>query len=233
MGHERASAFREMNNFLHKAIYDLLTSHRDCSDKYRGLKSLKAQISRLHAQKYRSMTLDTGVEDRYGEEEPSLFHLLRAAKRRERTVHQIHTPDAGTVNISHGILEVFRDHITSKYATIPIDQDCKLTLFQQVIKRVSPAANEAFECPITHGELYSAIQQGKRGKAPGPDGIAHEFYQTFWGVIHSDLLETLNDMYFGNCPKGSQKYGLLICLPKHGTAVTIEDFRPLTILNTD
>jgi hypothetical protein len=96
-----------------------------------------------------------------------------------------------------------------------------------------PAANEAFECPITHGELFCAIQQGKRGKAPGPDGIAHEFYQTFWGVIQSDLMDTLNDMYIGNFTTGSQKHGLLVCLPKHGKAVTIDDFRPLTILNTD
>jgi hypothetical protein len=47
---ERASDFQEMNKFLQKNIYDLLTVHRDCSDKYRELKTLKAKIVRLHAQ---------------------------------------------------------------------------------------------------------------------------------------------------------------------------------------
>jgi hypothetical protein len=59
------------------------------------------------------------------------------------------------------------------------------------------AANEAFECPITERKLQHAIQ-GKRRKAPGPDGIAHEFYQSFWDVKQPDQLDTLNDMYIGN-----------------------------------
>jgi hypothetical protein len=185
MGSERASAFREMNNFLHKAIYDLLTVHRDCSDKYRGLKTLKAKIIRLHAQHYRSMTRDTGEQDSYKKEEPSLFHLLREAKRRkQRTVHQIKIPESGTVHISQEILKAFRNHFTTKYATITIDQDCKQELLKHVTKRMPTGANEAFECPITQGEIQYSIQQEKSRKAPGPDGIAHEFYQTFWDVIN-------------------------------------------------
>jgi hypothetical protein len=93
MGFERASAFRKMN-FLHKTIHDLLNVHRDCSDKNRGLKTLKEKIIRLQAQNYISMTLDTGEQDSYRKEEPSLFHLLREAKRRkQRTVHQLKTPE--------------------------------------------------------------------------------------------------------------------------------------------
>jgi hypothetical protein len=43
----------------------------------------------------------------------------------------------------------------------------------------------------------------------------------------------MNDMYIGNLTTGSQKHGLLVCLPKHGRADRIDDFSPLTILNTD
>jgi hypothetical protein len=180
------------------------------------------------------MTLDTGVEDRYGEEEPSLFHLIRAAKRRtQRTIQQIYTSDAGMVHTSPDILRGFRDYFTSKYAAIPSEQESTMIILQHVTQQVPRAASVAFECPITQGELYCAIKQGKRGKAPGPDGLAHKFYQTFWGVIHTDLLETMNDMYLGDLTTSSQKHGLIVCLPKHKTAARIEEYPPLTLLNTD
>jgi hypothetical protein len=31
----------------------------------------------------------------------------------------------------------------------------------------------------------------------------------------------------------SQKHGLLVCLPKIGTAATVDEYRPLTLLNAD
>jgi hypothetical protein len=79
-----------MNEFLYTAIYDILSSNRDSSFKFSGLKSLKDELCRLHADNHTSMALDLGAEDRYGEEEPSLFHLIRATKRRtERTIRPI------------------------------------------------------------------------------------------------------------------------------------------------
>jgi hypothetical protein len=90
----------------------------------------------------------------------------------------------------------------------------------------------AFECPITTGELLFAITSGKK-KALRPDGISHEFYQIFWDKIRPELLEIINKMYMDATILDSQKRGLLICLPKHAPVITIQDFHPLTILNTD
>jgi hypothetical protein len=177
LGRERESNYRHMTNFLYAAIYDL-TSDRDCSDKHRGLQTLKARICRLHAAHHSALTLDTGAEDRFGDE-PSLFHLLRTAKsRQQRTVRHIELPDANTVHTSPAILRGFPEYFTAKYAAIPSDPAGTRRILQHVRKRLPAEANMAFECPITYGELYLAIQTGK-GKAPGPDGLAHELYQEY------------------------------------------------------
>jgi hypothetical protein len=83
------------------------------------------------------------------------------------------------------------------------------------------------------GGLQYAIATGKKKKSPGPDGINHEFYVTFWDDITTELLELINTMYAGPSIQDSQKHGLIVCLPKRGKAARIEEFRPLTILNTD
>jgi hypothetical protein len=83
------------------------------------------------------------------------------------------------------------------------------------------------------GELQYATATGKKKTSPGPDGINHEFYLTFWDVISKKLLEIINTMYIGPSIQDSRKHGLIVCLPKHGKATRIEEFRPLMILNTD
>jgi hypothetical protein len=55
----------------------------------------------------------------------------------------------------------------------------------------------------------------------------------FGDVINTELQEIINTMYIGPFIQDSQKHGLIVCLPKHGKATRIEEFRPLTILNTD
>jgi hypothetical protein len=154
-----------MSDFLYAAIYDLLSTPQHPSDKHRGLQSLKDQICRLHAASSSSLTLDTGAEDRYGDEEPSLFHLLRVTKRRtQRTIHTFATPDDGILSTTPAILRHFRNHITSKYVVIPTDQVSKRWILQHITKRVPAEANEAFECEVTHGELFCAIRNGKLAK---------------------------------------------------------------------
>jgi hypothetical protein len=37
-------------------------------------------------------------------------------------------------------------------------------------------------------EVFDAIMQMKKNKAPGPDGFPAEFYQVLWGVVKDDLM---------------------------------------------
>jgi exonuclease III len=233
-GRARAMEAKEMSEFLYTAIYDLLSSRMDPLEKHGRLQSLKAQLRRLHTTSRGCATMDAGTEDKYGDEEPSLYHLIRATKRRnQRSIHTIKTPEGEILSTTPAILRHFRTHFTSKYGTITTARVSKRWILQHVTKRIPEAANEAFECEVTLGELFLAVKTGKRAKAPGPDGIVQEFYQQGWDIIHRDLLVVLNDMYLNNATERSQKHGLLVCLPKTGLAETVEEYRPLTLLNAD
>jgi len=70
-----------MEHFYYSAMYDVLQGERDSGEKALALKSLKAKIIRLNGIYYRSMWLDNGVQDRFGEEDPSLHHLIKERKR--------------------------------------------------------------------------------------------------------------------------------------------------------
>jgi hypothetical protein len=89
------------------------------------------------------------------------------------------------------------------------------------------------EAPITTEETEMAVRQGKNAKAPGHDGISHDFLKHKWKTIHHDLLQILNDMYVDEAILNSQKHGIIVCVPKRRQPERPEDYRALTLLNAD
>ena len=63
-------------------------------------------------------------------------------------------------------------------------------------------------------EVKKAVFQMEHNKAPGPDGFPAEFYQTFWDVIQSDLLEMFQDLHAGQLKLFRLNFGEIILLPK-------------------
>jgi hypothetical protein len=82
-------------------------------------------------------------------------------------------------------------------------------------------------------ELFCAIKQGKPNKAPRRDGICLEFCKHKWETTKQDLLDIMNDMYREGKITYQQKYGIIVCIPKQGNPTCPEDYRPLSLLNTD
>ena len=57
------------------------------------------------------------------------------------------------------------------------------------LPQISPEENDILTSPFIEKEVFDAISQMEHNKAPGPDGFPAEFYQTFWDVIKSDLMD--------------------------------------------
>jgi len=74
---ERCRERETMEHFYYSAMYDVLQDERDSGDKALALKSLKAKFIRLNNTYYRSMWVDNGVQDRFGEEDLSVHHLIK------------------------------------------------------------------------------------------------------------------------------------------------------------
>ena len=68
-------------------------------------------------------------------------------------------------------------------------------------------------------------------KAPGPDGFPAEFYQTFWDVIQSDLLEMFQDLHARHLELFRLNFVEIILLPKVNGAERIQQYRPICLLN--
>jgi hypothetical protein len=167
-------------------------------------------------------------------EEPSLYHFLRAKKRCDtRTVRQVQDKVGITHMAPVKILKTFTTYLPKKYDVIPVNSErIKVTLCN-ITTKLPPEAHIALDAPITMDELQHAIQKGKPQKAPGCDGISHDFYKATWEMNKDDMLTIINQMYKDGQIADTQKRGMLICIPKIPNSQRPDDYRPLTLLNAD
>jgi hypothetical protein len=54
-----------------------------------------------------------------------------------------------------------------------------------------------------------------------------------WETIKDDILQIVNKMYNAELITDQQKYGIIFCISKRPLPTHVEDYRPLTIRNTD
>jgi hypothetical protein len=57
------------------------------------------------------------------------------------------------------------------------------------------------------------VFQIEHNKALGPDGFIAEFYQNFWGVIKTDLMELLIFLHVGQLELSRLNLGEIVLLP--------------------
>ena len=80
-------------------------------------------------------------------------------------------------------------------------------------------------------KCFAALQGMARCKAPGSDGLPMEFYLRFWGVLGSDLVETLNSSFHSRLLSLSQRCGVISLSYKKGDRLYLRNWRHISLLN--
>ena len=73
----------------------------------------------------------------------------------------------------------------------------------------------------------------KHNKSPGLDGITTEFYQAFWPLLGSFLVEVYNECYEEGILPDSQRQAVLSLIFKKGKVDNIANYRPISLTNVD
>ena len=95
--------------------------------------------------------------------------------------------------------------------------------------------NYALSCEglLTEDECHKAVLSMSNNKAPGGDGLSPEFYKCFWPDLKNLLIDSLNEGYYKGELSQSQRQGILTLLFKKGDRKLLDNWRPISLLNTD
>ena len=85
---------------------------------------------------------------------------------------------------------------------------------------------------ITHNEIRLAIQTLNQNSAPGLDGFTPKLYISF-PLLFPILFQTFNNSYLRKQLTHSQSLALIKLIPKIPNPISVKDWRPISLLNTD
>jgi mannosylglycoprotein endo-beta-mannosidase len=122
-----------------------------------------------------------------GGDNTKFIHLIANGKHRRKKIFQLEQ-DEGMIIGQENLKNYFSDYYKQLFGP-PASSSCVMEeSVVHDIKQISADENAILIAEFAEKEVFEAISQMEKNKAPGPDGFPAEFYQTFWRVIKEDLM---------------------------------------------
>ena len=156
-----------------------------------------------------------------GDSNTRYFQLIANGRHRKKCIYSLQQ-DEGRIEGQ----EELKKYITKYYKSLfgaPTEGNFTLDETRiDDIPHVTADENDILTAPFSEEEVRAAVFQMEHNKAPGPDGFPTEFYQNFWDIIKSDLLELFNCFHADQLDLFRLNFGEIVLLPKIKEAKLIQ-----------
>ena len=153
----------------------------------------------------------------------------------DRYIASVKTPDGRLLRSSREIRDAFRAHFRDRFARCT---DLPLREFRSYLAdfpHLEVAEAASCEGVVTECEVRDALKQVGLNKSPGLDGLPYEVYLRMSHMFVPILTDMFNHWFAQGAIPGSVTKGVITLLKKGGRHVWegLDDYRPITLLNTE
>ena len=153
----------------------------------------------------------------------------------DRYIVSVKAPDGRLLRSGREIRDAFRAHFRDRFARCT---DLPLREFRSYLAdfpRLGVAEAASCEGVVTECEVRDALKQVGLNKSPGLDGLPYEVYLRMSHMFVPILTDMFNHWFAQGAIPGSVTKGVITLLKKGGRHVWegLDDYRPITLLNTE
>lgn len=164
---------------------------------------------------------------KFGDENSKFFQAVATERYRKNCISSLKTED-GTCVDDHAskesiLFEAFKNRMGKKNTP-----QMRFNLSRMLRSQVD---FDSLTVPFTHEEIDKVIKEMPPDRAPGPDGFNGAFLKACWPIIKEDFYLLCDAFYHGSLNLESLNYGYITLIPKTRAPETVNDFRPITLLN--
>ena len=168
-----------------------------------------------------------------GERCTSYFVKLERQKAKHKMITTLITDNETVITKHDDILNETAVFYKRLYTSERTDNSSQNFLLNKMTRTLSDSDRDECEGEITLDEVRSAIKTFTNDKSPGCDGLTAEFYQTFFGVIGSDLVDVINYAFENEKLTLSMRRGIIVLIWKGNEREYLKNWRPISLLNCD
>ena len=168
-----------------------------------------------------------------GEKSTRYFYSLENNRKAKQTIKLLTKNNLDTITETQDIITETHSFYTELY-TAQKTESTKLTDFLNITTPILTQHDcNICEGHITENELRTALQTMENNKSPGLDGLSTNFYKHFWPILGHELTHIYNYAFDHEQLPLTQRRGVISLLFKKGDRTQLQNWRPITLLNTD
>ena len=143
--------------------------------------------------------------------------------------------DGRVLRSSREIREAFQTHFRDRFARCPDLQAQEFHDYLADFPRLEEAEAASCEGAVTECEVRRALKQVGLNKSPGLDSLPYKVYLRMLHMLVPILTDVFNHLLAQGAIPGSITKGVITLLKKEGRHVRgdLDDYRPITLLNTE
>jgi hypothetical protein len=222
VGQHKHNLMRELNEF------DLLAEGRQLTAEERlGRTKLATDLEKAilldeisWRQKSRALWL------REGDKNTIFFHRLANSHRRNNSISSLLIEGELSTD-----LEVISNCITQFYTNLFLEGEGWLPLLDGLeFSNISSVDAVWLDRPFDEEEVLGVLLGFNGDKALGPDGFPVAFFQSCWSFLKGDIMALLRHFHKLGSFERSLNATFVALLPKKVGAITVKDFRPISLV---
>jgi len=168
-----------------------------------------------------------------GEKCSGFFLGLEKIKQKNNYLETVEGKDGEKITDFVGIVKRVEEFYRELFRKEEVDEESKEQVLEKIKTKINDEAREMSEGEIGTGEIKAAILGLGRNKSPGLDGLIGEFYIEFREELVPVLEKLFKWIEKEDVMPASISTGLISIIYKKGSRDRLENYRPLSCLNSD
>ena len=204
---------------------------------------IKSDLNKMLHEDLMGFTVRSRFKQNAEEEKSSLFHAARELKNKRCNIEKLKINGNVTednAEIENEVLRFYGALFNGHHDTNLVDTGSTFspdnTYLDEMLEDVGVMDRveaESMEEDFGIEELDLVIKECPYNKAPGLDGLSYEFYRITWSIIRETFLMIVQCQLDRGRILDSDKIGATRLLSKVSGVPTVQDLRPITLLNCD
>ena len=164
-----------------------------------------------------------------GDRNTNFFHTKASQRRRRYYINGLYDNNNRWFTHKQGIIDTVVDFYQSLFTSA--NPDSFDEVLDEIPHLVTSNMNAQLTDTFTAAEVEAALKEMALLKAPGPNGMPLLFYQSYWSLVGSDVIEAiLNYLNTDSIPQ-SLCHSFIILIPKVKNPEHISQYRPICLSN--
>ncbi|RVX20087.1 Transposon TX1 uncharacterized 149 kDa protein [Vitis vinifera] len=163
-----------------------------------------------------------------GDNNTKFFHRMANAHSRRNWLSRLKVDDCWhteELDLRNSVVGAFKNLYTEEGGWRPGVEGLSFM-------RLDSCEAEGLEIPFTEGEVFAALSDLGKDKAPGPDGFTMAFWLFSWELVKVEIMGFFKEFHERGRFVKSLNATFLVIVPKRGGAEDLKDFRPISLVGS-